>query len=110
MLPIFNIKRHDLQPYFRFSIPDASDLTGASIVCTMVDTTTGTKKINRSAAGCEITNAAEKEAQYIWQTNDTDTSGTYRLEFEITPQVGGKFTVPTDNVQYIVISDDEDGV
>jgi len=111
MILPFKIKQHDLQPYYPFSVPEADSLTGATIVCTMVDVLTGTKKIDRQAAGCVITDAASREAEYRWQASDTDTAGKFKIEFEITPPSGGKFTVPSGSeVAYVIISSDLDGV
>lgn len=97
------LKRNDLQPYYLFQVKDSLDavvdITGATIRCTMVlyDPATGllsTIKINRQTAGINLTDAANGKGEYQWQSGDTDTIGTYRIEFEVTPASGGKFTVP----------------
>jgi hypothetical protein len=102
------LKQHDLQPYYRFSVSGVN-LTGATIVCTMIDAG-GSKKINRQSAGIVVTDAVAGEAEYRWQAGDTDTIGTYRIEFEITPQSGGKFTVPNDEPAVVFVGSDLDGV
>ena len=114
------IKRNDLQPYYYFTAKDQAgaviDLAGATIRCTMRlwDPDTGIyasgKKIDRQTAGINVTDAAAGEGEYQWQAGETDTSGIYRIEFEVTPGSGGKFTIP--NPKYgeaeVVIHDDLD--
>lgn len=108
MIKPLRIKRHDLQPYYRFSAPKATTLLGATFVCTMTDLD-GTVVIDRESSGCEITDAAACEAEYRWQDGDTDIEGTYTIEFEITPQSGGKFTVPNgQNPALVIIAADLD--
>lgn len=104
---------NDLQPYYRVTVKDSDgnliELTGASVVCTMKESTTGVVKINRSSAGVVIANQTTNkgEFEYRWQSGDTDTAGTYYIEFEITPQMGGKFTLPSPEQGQagVVISD-----
>jgi len=95
-IEVLNIKQHDLQPYYRSKVVDsdgiAVDCTGASAVFTMVDST-GTIVINRSP-NVTFTNAALGEMEYRWSGTDTDITGKYSIEFEVTPLTGGKFTVP----------------
>ncbi len=92
---------NDLQPYYRVTVKDSDanliDLTGATIVCTMKESATGAVKINSASAGVVIANQTTNkgEFEYRWQTGDTDTVGSYYIEFEITPQSGGKFTLPS---------------
>lgn len=102
------IKRNDLQPYYRFSVPNAATLLGATFVCTMTNAS-GTVVINRSAAGCVIIDAAACVAEYRWQAGQTAVEGTYSIEFEFTPQSGGKFTVPNgQNPALVIIAADLD--
>jgi hypothetical protein len=97
MAKTLRLRQNDLQPYYRAKVEDsdgsAVDLTGASIVCTM-KARGGSVKIDRQNAGINITGAAAGEFEYRWQAGDTDTVGPYDVEFEISPQSGGKFTVP----------------
>ena len=102
------VKQHDQQPYYRFGAPGVN-LTGATIVCTMKDAA-GTKKINRQSVGVVVTDAITGEAEYRWQAGETDVVGTYQIEFEITPQAGGKFSLPTGQPAIVLIEADLDGV
>lgn len=105
------LKRNDLQPYYYAQVKDAAgnpvDLTAAAIVCTM-RATDGTLKIERQSAGISITEAANGKFEYRWQSGDTDMAGKYFIEFEITPQSGGKFTVPADSSAVVLVTDSLD--
>jgi hypothetical protein len=105
------LKKNDLQPYYYAQLKDAADnpvdLTAAAIVCTM-RAADGTLKIDRQSAGISITDAANGKFEYRWQSGDTDTAGKYFIEFEITPQSGGKFTVPADSAAVVLITDSLD--
>lgn len=103
MAKTLNIKKYDMQPHYFAKLVDmngAVDLTGASIVCTMKNQTTGNLKIDRQSAGIVIAAdqvANKGEFEYQWQAGDTDTCADFNIEFEITPSIGGKFTIPSNN-------------
>lgn len=118
---IQKVKRNDGQPYAYFQFKDDQgtgvNLTGATIVATMKNTSDDTLKINRQSAGIAFDGTASGsdadditvgKGHYEWQSGDTDTSGTYLMEFEATPSSGGKFTLPVKETFYIIISDDLD--
>ncbi len=100
---------NDLQPYYRVTVKDSDsnliDLTGATVVCTMKESANGAVKINRQSAGIVIANQTTNkgEFEYRWQTGDTNTAGSYNIEFEITPQSGGKFTLPSPDQGQAVV-------
>lgn len=95
--------QHDLQPYYYAKAKQADgtviNLTGASILCTMKAPGATSNKIDRRTTGIVITNAATGEFELRWQAGDTNTVGSYYLEFEVTPQSGGKFTLGPGTVQ-----------
>ncbi len=101
MIKSLYLVKNDLQPYYRVTVKDSDgnliDLSGATIVATMKNTSAGTLKLNRQSAGIVIANQTTNkgEFEYRWQTNDTDTAGTYYIEFEVVPSSGGKFTLPS---------------
>lgn len=105
----FRIRLNDLQPYYYIQVKDSDDnvvdLTGATAVFSM-RTVDGTLKINRASA--TIPAGTSGYAHYVWQSGDTDTSGTYYIEFEITPSSGGKFTLPAYDKAVVIIQDDLD--
>ncbi len=54
---------------------------------------------------CTVTDAVDGRVTYLWQAGDTDTSGTYNIEFEI--EWGTEIqTVPNDSYITIKIVDD----
>ena len=110
-LPTVYVKRNDRQPYLPGKLVDSDGvaiaLTSAAIVFTM-KSAEGVIKVNRQAA--TITDTPNALFEYRWGATDTTTSGRFYGEFEITPQSGGKFTVPADpsDLLEIIISDDLD--
>lgn len=98
MIETLYLTQHDLQPYYHVTLTDSSnvaiDLSGATIRTNMRLTDSTVLTINRSTVGITISNATAGQFQYEWQVGETDTVGTYDIEFEITPTIGGKFTIP----------------
>lgn len=80
----FSIKQNDTSPSLQATLKDASlnpiDLTGATVMFHM-KSVDGTIKVDRQMT---VTNAAGGVVQYDWQSGDTDTVGTYYVEFEVT--------------------------
>lgn len=94
---LLTITQYDLQPYYYAQAKDSDgviNLTGASIVCNLKNSLDNTIKINRQSAGINITDAVNGEFEYRWVSGDTDITGDYLIEFEVTPSSGGKFTLP----------------
>ena len=114
MTEIFYIKKNDLQPYYPAQVKDSAgsavDITGATIYCTMKADSDGTLKIDRQTTGVTITDATNGKFEYRWQSGDTDTIDNYKIEFEIVPASGGKFTMPAkpDEVAKVFIVDSLD--
>jgi hypothetical protein len=106
------LKRNDLQPYYYAQIKDQDgnpvNIVGAAIVCTM-KSHGGTLKINRQSQGIVITDGANGKFEYRWQAGDTDAAEKYYIEFEVTPEAGGKFTVPARDRAAVIITDSLDG-
>ncbi len=90
------------------SVTEVINLTTATVRFSMVNTEDNSIKINRSAA--TITAPMIGNMEYRWGANDTNTSGAYLCEFEITPTSGEKFTVPSNPADraIVVIVDDLD--
>lgn len=89
---------NDLQPYYYFRVKDSNgnvDLTGATLRLTLRNITTGTRKIDRATDRVIVTGAAQGNAHVVWLLGDTNTLGMYKIEIEITPSFGGKFTIPS---------------
>jgi hypothetical protein len=97
-IEVLHLTQYDLQPVYSVTVVDSSgsviDITGATIRTTMRLENSTTLAINRSTAGITLTDATAGQFEYQWQAGETDTPGSYDIEFEITPSAGGKFTLP----------------
>lgn len=80
----FSIKQNDTSPSLQATLKDASlspiDLTGASVQFHM-KSVDGTVKVD---AAMDIVTPLSGLVQYDWQAGDTDTVGTYYVEFQVT--------------------------
>jgi hypothetical protein len=108
----FVIKRHDTKPIYAAQLLDQAgtvneapiNLTNAtSVKFIMNNASTGTNITN---ANCAITAAATGQVTYAWDSDDTATSGTYNVEFEIHWNDGTIETVPNQGYNTVIITDD----
>jgi hypothetical protein len=103
----FYIKRHDTRPSLVKNLLDANggqvDLTSAATVV-FIMSASGTRKIDRRPVA--VTDPLTGEVSYQWQSTDTDTSGAYDGEFEVTFTGGGVQTFPNPKKMVILVSDD----
>tara|TARA_R110002126_G_scaffold256212_1_gene399252 strand:+ start:1395 stop:1715 length:321 start_codon:yes stop_codon:yes gene_type:complete len=80
----FNIKQNDTSPSLQATLKDAQlvpvDITAATVKLHM-KSLDGVVKINETMT---ITDALNGVVQYDWQAGDTDTVGTYYVEFQVT--------------------------
>lgn len=110
-MPDFTIKKGDVGKVIsgQFQNADGSvpNLTGSiTRKLTMVNMTTGVKKID--GATFNFTNEAQSRWLYQFATQDVDTLGRYKLEFEVT-RIGYTDTFPTDEkTPYLVVLVQED--
>ncbi len=88
----------DLQPKYFVTVQDSTggavDITGATIRTSMRLDNSTALTINRSTAGITLTASSIGQFEYAWQAGDTDSTGLFSIEFEVTPSAGGKFTLP----------------
>lgn len=105
----FPIKKNDTSPSLLATLQDgngaAIDLTGASVRFLMRQIGSSAVKVD---AAMTVTDASAGSVRYDWQAGDTDTSGSYQVEFEVTYAGGGIETFPNDGYQRVVIIDDID--
>ena len=99
----FNIKQNDTSPTLSVVIADsdgtAIDLTGASVQFKRRAVNSSTLKVNASAS---ITNASNGAVSYTFSSSNTDTSGLFQGEFQVTFSGGAIETFP--NAEYISIN------
>ena len=80
----FSIKQNDTSPSLQATLKDAAQspviLSGATVKFHM-KSVDGTVKVDQPMT---ITDANGGVVQYDWQAVDTDTVGTYYVEFEVT--------------------------
>ena len=102
----FNIKQNDTSPAIQITCLDsdstAIDVTGASVRFLMRDKD-GTVKV--TGVG-EVVTPTAGVIKYDWAAADTDTSGGYEAEFEVTYADGTIETFP--NVSYIRVTITDD--
>lgn len=104
---IFYIKKGDRLPTIRSTLyqPDGEiqPLTSVSGV-KFIMYQNGTEKINAAASVLEggTTGAVE----YAWATNDTNTSGVYKAEWQVTFTDGKPQTFPNKGYISVIITDD----
>lgn len=94
----FRIKRHDTSPDFVVDLTSAgapADLTGV-VTVTFHMVKGSVVKVNHVAVVDPDQTAHKGRVKYQWQVGDTDTSGTYKAEFEADFGSGVKRTFPND--------------
>src|SRR3990167_10795127 len=95
----FEMTKGDIDDYpvtIKNSAGALEELTGASIVCTMALDGGSTLKIDRRSAGITIANQTTNKGEFDFRflAADSDTPGTYNIEFEVTLSGGKKITFP----------------
>jgi len=108
---IFKIKRNDTLPLLQISVKGrgnlnekiAYDISGATITFSMKDDCNNLKVYDQTAT---IICASGGTIQYAWQNGDTDESGKYFGEFEITHVSGKILSLPQQGGIPIEIYDD----
>jgi len=102
----FTLKRGDTSPSIIFSLaPTSVVLTGATARFSMRSRFTGAIKVNRAVA-VVVTATGTPTVRYDWQSADSDTSGSYEAEFEITYAGGAVETFPNSGFIPVEISGD----
>lgn len=99
----FYIKQNDTSPSLRATLKDgqqqAVDISGSEVKI-HVKSAGGTLKVDETMT---VVDAASGVVQYDWQEGDTDTPGSYYLEFQVTYSDGSIETFPnsTNEVLYV---------
>jgi hypothetical protein len=103
----FNIKRNDTAPAITATLTDSAgtavSLTGATVRFHMRPNLDTTMKVDAAAT---VDDAAAGEVSYSWQTGDTDTTGYFQAEWEVTFSDLTIRTFPTTNYTIVRIVSD----
>lgn len=102
----FSLKKHDTWPPLNATLSDANgpiNLTAATTVKLIIKPTGGGSAITGT---CAVISAPAGTVRYTWATGNTDISGTYSGEFEITWSDGKIGTVPNEGYFTLEILDD----
>lgn len=109
-MPSFNLKEGDTSPAISYTLSPATvELTGATVVFNMTDMN-GNPVVTRASA--TVTDVGDGTAsgtptvEYNWASADTDTSGVYLAEFEVTYADSSVETFPNSDNITIVITED----
>ena len=99
----FSIKQNDTSPSLQATLKDASltpvNIIGATVMFHM-KSIDGTVKVDQQMT---IVNGAGGVVQYDWQSGDTDTVGTYYVEFEVTYLDGSIETFPNNGNKVVSV-------
>lgn len=100
----FKIKQDDTSPSLQATLQDASgtaiDISGSSVRFHM-KSVDGTLKVDQPMT---IVNGSGGLVQYDWVSADTDTVGTYYVEFEVTYSDGSIETFPNNGNETVVVA------
>jgi hypothetical protein len=99
----FSIKQNDTSPSLQATLKDAAltpiNLTGANVRLHM-KSVDGTLKIDQPMS---VVTPTQGIIQYDWQAGDTDTVGTYYVEFEVTYSDASVETFPNNGSKVVSV-------
>jgi hypothetical protein len=99
----FSIKQNDTSPSLQATLKDSSQnpigLLGATVMFHM-KSLGGVLKVNQQMT---ITDEDNGVVQYNWQAGDTDTVGTYYVEFEVTYADSSVETFPNNGNKVVTV-------
>lgn len=106
----FTMKANDRAPSIEATLgfagtTDVPDLTGATVDFIMSKTDAATPKVNAPAV---IVDAATGRVRYDWAVGDTDETGVFKGEWQVTYADGKPQTFPTTSYHEIEILTDLD--
>lgn len=100
----FSIKQNDTSPSLQATLKDAAntgvDLSGATVVFRM-KSVDGTLKVENNMT---VVDADSGVVRYDWRSGDTDTNGTYLVEFRVTYVDGKIETFPNTEQLALVVT------
>ena len=108
----FFMKRYDRAPPYRLQVINSSgtpeDISGATVVFAMKNKTTNVIVNSGTSDGCSLSFPTSGIIDYDWQASDTVEAGVFKIEFEITPSAGRKYTVPAKDENEAIVHIGED--
>ena len=106
--PTFYIKQNDTTPKLESFLQDDKsrpvNLTGATVVFHLRLASDLSAKITSGSVTTE--SATKGHVSYDWSASDTDTSGIYQGEFQVTFVSGKVESFPNDDYIKVIITDD----
>lgn len=111
MAEIFHIKQHDTRPIMRATLTFPEDPEKTLSKATKVQLVMRSKGATDPAApkvksDASIADAPNNIVEYEWEAADTDTSGEFNAEFEVTWEDGGVESVPRSDYFIVHVHDD----
>ena len=111
-MTVFEIKRNDTKPYLAATLQDsvgsALDLTNTSSIS--FNLSTNDNQFTSVLSGACVTTglSGAGTVEYQWQASDTNRSGLYLGEFEVTYADSSILTLPSDHSLVVKINEDYD--
>jgi hypothetical protein len=106
--PTFYIKQNDTRPELDVFLRDDKDrsinVTGATVKFNMRNSADNVVKVN--AGSVTTVSSTSGRVKYSFTTADTDTSGNFEGEFQVTFVGGQVETFPNDSYIKVIITDD----
>jgi len=114
-MTVFNIKQNDTKPYLAVQLQDATgsniDLNDTAVYFNLA--TNDNQFTSVLSGACVITGSATGNIEYRWRSGtsvgiDTNRSGLYLGEFEVTYDDASILTLPSDHSLFVKINEDYD--
>ena len=114
-MTVFEIKRNDTKPYLAVTLQDSVgssiDLNGTTVYFNLATNDNAFTSVLSGA--CVITGSSTGNVEYRWVSGtsagiDTNRSGLYLGEFEVTYSDNSVLTLPSDHSLFVKINEDYD--
>lgn len=106
-MALFTIKKGDTKPDLEVTFTQGgSALTEISSAIMYMRHRQGDRTLVLDGVALEASDESSGVWKYDWQSGDTDTYGSYDVEFKLTLDDGSIVTVPTHGYERIVVGQD----
>jgi len=109
---VFDIKRNDTKPYLAVQLLEANGSAVNLTTGSYIFFNLGTNDNNFSpvlSGNATITGSATGNVEYHWGPGETNRSGLFLGEFEVTFNDSTVLTLPSDHSLFVKINEDYDG-